>query len=118
MTGTGGAGAVVRPFVASLRSRPGVIGLHRVGESFLTLRVEMPEVWDTVCIEAAAATPVRLVKQTALDALYPNVADPTTVVVKLNGFEVTDESASVADVGGLDGSTFLLTFRHRRAVRS
>ena len=118
MTVTGGASGVVRPFVASLRSRPGVIGLHRAGESFLTLRVEMPEVWDTVCIEAAPATPVRLVKQAALDALYPNVADPTTVVVKLNGWEVKDESASVAAVGGLDGSTFLLTFRLKRPVRA
>jgi len=33
------------------------------------------------------------------------------------GWEVLDEAASLADVGVIDGSILLLTFRRRRPVR-
>ena len=44
-------------------------------------------------------------------------AIPQDFVVKLRGWEVLDESASLADAGVVDGSILLLTYRRRRAVR-
>ena len=38
-------------------------------------------------------------------------------VVKLRGWEILDEAASLADAGVIDGSILLLTFRRRRPVR-
>jgi hypothetical protein len=38
-------------------------------------------------------------------------------VLKLNGWEVLDESASLAATGAVDGSIFLVTGRRRRPVR-
>lgn len=104
------------PFVTSLRARPGTLVLGNAPR--LTLRVEMPEVWDAVRIQAPGSEPVSEVKEAALKALYPNGASYDAFVIKLNGYEVLDESVSLAQAGVLDGSTFLLTFRRRRPVRS
>ena len=52
----------------------------------------------------------------ALAALLP-AADEKGYVMKLRGWEVLDEGQSVADVGAIDGSIFLLTNRRRRPVR-
>jgi hypothetical protein len=38
-------------------------------------------------------------------------------VMKLRGHEVVHEGATVRAAGAREGSTFLLTFRHRRPVR-
>jgi hypothetical protein len=38
-------------------------------------------------------------------------------VLKLNGWEVLDETASLAATGAVDGSIFLVTNRKRRPVR-
>jgi hypothetical protein len=85
----------------------------------ITLRVEMPEVWDTVRIAVLPVEPVLAVKVAALQALYPE-ADPelhADFVVKLRGWEILDEAASLTEAGAIDGSILLLTFRRRRAVR-
>jgi len=116
--GSGAAENVQEPFVATLRSQPTAIRLGTDGEPRLTLRVQMPEVWDVVRIEAPATTPVRMVKQRALDVLYPDFGDSDAFVMKLNGIEVRNEDATIADAGAKDGSIFLLTFRRRRPVRS
>ena len=106
------------PFTANLRSRPGtVVRLGEAGEAVITLRVQIPEVWDAVRVETPLAEPVLSVKVRALDALFPNAEFHEDFVVKLNGFEVLDENASVAEAGAVDGSIFLLTHRRRRAVR-
>ena len=104
------------PFVTSLRARPETLVLGNAPR--LTLRVEMPEVWDAVRIQAPGAEPVSQVKEAALKALYPNGASYADFVIKLNGYEVLDESVPLSQAGALDGSTFLLTFRRRRPVRS
>jgi hypothetical protein len=57
------------------------------------------------------------VKIAALRSLYPDVDHPDNWVIKLGGFEVLDESASLAEAGAVDGSIFLLTGRRRRPVR-
>ena len=48
---------------------------------------------------------------------YPGGELHEDFVLKLRGWEVLDESASLADVGAVDGSIFLLTHRRRRPVR-
>lgn len=108
------------PFVTSLRSRPGTIRLGDPSRPYITLRVEMPEVWDTVRIETPTDEPIAVVKERALSALYPdaNTAGEGDFVLKLNGYEVLDEDASINATGAVDGSTFLLTFRRRRPVRA
>ena len=105
------------PFVSQLRARPGVVRLGTDGEPRISLRVQMPEVWDAVRIESPPAGSVAAVKASALAALYPEGEPSHSFVVKLNGYEVLDEAVSVTDAGAKDGSTFLLTYRRRRPVR-
>ena len=105
------------PFVSTLRARAATIRLDGDGGETITVRVQMPEVWDTVRVEAPIAAPVIAVKARAIGALCPEVRFPDDLVVKLNGFEVLDERMSLAEAGAIDGSTFLLTFRRRRPVR-
>ncbi len=104
------------PFVATVRSRPNVIRLDAPGESKISVRVQVPEVWDVVRIDTPVAQPVLAVKRAALAALLPRAA-LDDYVVKLRGFEVLDEGASLAEAGAIDGSIFLVTNRRRRPVR-
>ena len=53
----------------------------------------------------------------ALDAFGQHHHPPVDFVMKLRGFEVLDEQAPVPVAGAREGSTFLLTYRHRRPVR-
>jgi hypothetical protein len=107
---------VSAPFVTILRARGSTIRLTPEGGPAITIRVEMPEVWDVVRLVAAAEQPVIDVKTAALNALFPDAA-PEEMVVKLRGWEILDENASLTDAGVIDGSILLLTFRRRRAVR-
>ena len=104
------------PFVAQLRARPETIRLGTPGEPVITVRVQVPEVWDTVRIDAPPDTSVLVLKQHALDALMPG-AEPAAWITKLRGFEVLDETASLSSAGVLNGSTLLVTSRRRRPVR-
>lgn len=107
------------PFVAGLRSRKTTIQLSPAGAGAITIRVEMPEVWDVVRIVVAPSEPVLAVKVRALQALYPEAGASlhSDFVVKLRGWEILDEAASLTDAGVIDGSILLLTFRRRRPVR-
>ena len=105
-----------RPFVTELRTREGAIRVGG-GTPSLTLRVEVPEVWDVVVVETSPSTAVADVKRAAVAALLGAGVDPDEIVMKLRGFEVLNESASVADTGAVDGSIFLATYRRRRPVR-
>ena len=105
------------PFVTSLRSRPTMVRLVPETTPSIAIRVEMPEVWDVVSLAVEPATPVLTVKTRALEVLYPEARTHTEFVVKFRGWDILDESASLADVGVVDGSILLLTFRHRRPVR-
>jgi hypothetical protein len=79
--------------------------------------VQLLESWDVVRVETPATERVGALKAEALAALQPN-GDPADVfVLKLNGYEILDESVSVADTGAKNGSTFLVTYRRRRPVR-
>jgi len=106
------------PFTSTLRSRPEAIRLGTGSEPVITLRVQVPEVWDTIRIDAPADTPISVVKERALQALMPDEASQHAgFVMKLAGWEVLDERASLATAGARQGSIFLLTNRRRRPVR-
>jgi hypothetical protein len=106
------------PFVAQIRSRPGVLRLAEPGQPTITVRAQVLEVWDTVRVEVSPSEPVLTVKVRALEALYPEAEFHDDFVVKINGFEVLDENASVAESGAVDGSTYLIAYRRRRPIRN
>jgi hypothetical protein len=108
---------MIPPFTAQLRSRPGVVRLGVGNEPTVTVRVQVPEVWDTVRVDAPPDTPVVAVKQAALGVLMPDVSFHEGFVMKLAGWEVLDENASIVEAGAKNGSIFLLTERRRRPVR-
>ena len=105
------------PFVQQLRSRRDPLQLAAPGAPTISVRVEMPEVWDTVRAVVSPDEPVISLKLRALDALYPDAELADDFVVKLRGWEVLDEQASLAAVGAVNGSIFLITHRYRRPVR-
>ena len=105
------------PFVAQLRSRPGIVRLGADGQPRITVRVQLAEAWDTLRVETPSGESVAALKSEALAALVPNGDPPEAFVVKLNGFEVLDENVSIAESGATNGSTFLLSYRRRRPVR-
>ena len=107
------------PFVARLRTGGGrkPIDLSRGAADSITVRVEIPEVWDAVRITTSANEPVVSIKRAALEALAPADERGDEYVIKLRGWEVLDEALSLSDAGAINGSIFLLTHRRRRAVK-
>ncbi|HEY9230066.1 MAG TPA: hypothetical protein VIP11_25665 [Gemmatimonadaceae bacterium] len=107
------------PFVTTLRARRATINLAPDGVPTITVRVEMPEVWDVVRIVVSPNEPALVVKIAALEALFPEAEEAFhgDFALKLRGWEILDEAASLTDVGVIDGSILLLTFRRRRPVR-
>ena len=105
------------PFVGQLRARRDVLQLAEPGAPAISVRVEMPEVWDTVRAIVSPDAPVISLKLQALDVLFPDGELQEDFVMKIRGWEVLDEQASLAAVGAVNGSIFLLTHRYRRPVR-
>jgi hypothetical protein len=105
------------PFVGQLRARRDAIQLAAPGAPGISVRVEMPETWDTVRFVASPDEPVISLKMRALDALFPDGELHEDFVMKIRGWEVLDEQSSLAAVGAVNGSIFLLTHRYRRPVR-
>jgi hypothetical protein len=104
-------------FAQQLRVHGEPVQLARPGDDVIHLRVEVPEVWDTVRVEASPDEPVRAVKIHALERLQGGGRGHERYVVKLRGIEVLDETASLRDLDVRDGSTLLITSRLRRPVR-
>ncbi len=100
-----------------LRSRRDAIALGNDGPGAITVRVQMPELWDTVTVRCADGTSSAALKQVVLDAFGERHHPASDYVLKLRGFDVLDEGAPVTVAGAREGSTFLMTFRHRRPVR-
>ena len=103
-------------FVNTIRSRATALSVAPAGSATITVRVEVPEVWDTVKAVVSPEQPVSVLKSAALGALSPE-GRVEAYVLKLHGWEVLDETASIRDTGAVDGSIFLLTHRKRRPVR-
>lgn len=105
-------------FVTTLRARGAPIRLVAEGTAPIwTVRAQSAEAWDAVRLEVLPGTSVREVKQAAMADLMPDVDELDAYVVKLGGFEVMNEAASLQAVGAADGSTFLIMARRRRPVR-
>ena len=106
------------PFAASIRARPDTVRVGVPGPDAWMIRAQMPELWDMVRFEIPPTASVMTLKEHTLAALKPEDAgNPNAFVVKLNGIEVLDEDATLADVGAKNGSSFLLMYRRRRPVR-
>lgn len=105
------------PFVAQLRARTSTIRLVPSGAPGITIRVEMPEVWDAVRMVTSLKEPVLTVKVRALEALFPEAEMHGDFVLKFRGWDVLDEASSLGDLGIGDGAILLLTHRRRRPVR-
>jgi len=110
---------VKAPFVSSLRSRAKTLELAPAGSAdAITIRVEMPEVWDVVRVSVLPTDSVLVVKERALQELFPEgTAVPDDFVLKLRGWVVLDELESLDAAGVINGSILLLTHRRRRPVR-
>jgi hypothetical protein len=110
--------APTRPFVAQLRTRgEAIVMAPDHATDAITIRVQLPEVWETLTIVASAAEPVVTVKQRALAKLYPQARSHEDFILKLRGWEILDEHATLRDAGLTNGSILLLTHRRRRAVK-
>ena len=103
------------PFVQSVRTRPEALQVSGDGR-MLRVRVEIPELWDVVKVQAGESATVLDVKVAVLAELLP-MAYELDYVMKLRGLEVLDEGCTLAESGAIDGSIFLLSHRRRRPVR-
>jgi hypothetical protein len=108
---------VTTRFVNQLRARGDIIQLAASDASAITVRVEMPEKWDTVKVAVSPTASARALKVAALNVLFPSMEAPEAFVLKFRGWEVLDEDASLTDVGVVNGSILLLTHRRRQPVR-
>ncbi|HYN82048.1 MAG TPA: hypothetical protein VES88_11140 [Gemmatimonadaceae bacterium] len=105
------------PFVTGLRTNGAVLELASGDEPVLHIRVQVMDLWDSVRVDAPPTEPVLSVKGAALAAQYPDGAETDDYVVRLHGFEILDETQSLAAAGVRDGSILLLVARRRRPVR-
>ena len=105
------------PFVTELRTGDDVIRVGGGNGSVLHLRVQAAELWDTHRVDAPASASVFSVKTAALDRFFPVGYNAAEFVVKLRGFEILDEEATLESTGVRDGSTLLLSRRRRRPVK-
>ena len=104
-------------FVSQLRARSSTIRLVPAGASGISIRVEMPEVWDTIRIVVSPREPLLTVKVRSLEALFPEAELHNDFVLKYRGWEILDEASPLADLGIGSGAILLLTHRRRRPVR-
>lgn len=104
-------------FVTQLRTNREPIALAQAGPGAITLRVEVAELWETVCVVASPDTPTVDVKRRVVADFFPNHQFLDDFVLKLHGWEMLDERASLANSGVVDGSILLLAYRRRRPVR-
>jgi WXG100 protein secretion system (Wss), protein YukD len=86
-----------------------------VSES-LRLRVTVHDAWDEVPLDLPAAASVAELKRAALDATKVR-RDPDEYVLKFRGFELLDESRSLADAGLVPNGAVIVLPRRRRPVR-
>ena len=108
---------MTEPFVSQLRSRTSTIRLVPSGATGITIRVEMPEVWDVVRLLVSPKEPLLTVKVRSLEALFPEAELHSDFVLKFRGWEILDESSPLSELGIENGAILLLTHRRRRPVR-
>ena len=104
------------PFVTTIRARGEPLKLGSDTGSILHLRAQVLEAWDAIRVAADPSASVKSLKQLALRELYPDAGKEDEYVVKLNGFEILDESAPISSTAAKNGSIFLIADRRRRPV--
>ena len=77
------------PFVAQLRAGTATIDLSAGASDAITIRVEMPEVWNVVRVSVSPSEAVLAVKVSALEALFPQAVAHEDFVLKLRGWEIS-----------------------------
>ena len=87
------------------------------GADELRLKVWVEDVWYSVPIAAAPDWAVERVKQEALRAGVGIAVDPGRYEVKFRGALVTDERASLADLGVPTGAALAVLNAARRPAR-
>jgi hypothetical protein len=74
------------------------------------------DAWDEVPLDLPSAASVAELKRAALEATRVN-RDPDEYVMKFRGFELLDESRSLADAGLVPNGAVIVLPRRRRPVR-
>ena len=88
-----------------------------VGERF-AVRVMVTDVWDQVFLAAEPTTTVTDLKRQALtQALKRAQVRPEDYVVKFRGAQVLDESTTLAALGAVPNSPFIILPARRHPVR-
>ena len=82
----------------------------------LRLRVTVQDAWDEVPLDLPMAASLAQLKRAALDATKVR-RDPDEYVLKFRGFELLDESRSLADAGLVPNGAVIVLPRRRRPVR-
>jgi hypothetical protein len=82
----------------------------------LTVRVWVPEVWDTVTLTLSPETTVGALKQAALEAATGRRPRAEHYVVKHRG-ALVDEHRTLAELGVRDGAPFIVLPSRRQPVR-
>ena len=83
----------------------------------MKVRVQLYEKWDRMSFDVNPESPVASLKRDALAEFGLNTALAADYEIKLNGWEIRSELESVTASGAKDGSTFLVAYRRRKAVR-
>ena len=82
----------------------------------LRLRVMVQDAWDEVPLDLSSAASLADLKRAALEATKVT-REPDDYVLKFRGFELFDESRSVADAGLVPNGAVIVLPRRRRPVR-
>lgn len=82
----------------------------------LRLRVTVQDAWDEVPLDLPSAASLAELKRAALEATKVN-RNPDEYVLKFRGFELLDESRSLADAGLVPNGAVIVLPRRRRPVR-
>jgi len=99
------------------RTHGAALALGADDATAITVRVQLPELWETIAVRCGSAVSAAALKAAALEAFGQRLHPAHEYVMKLRGHEVRDEASTVSAAGARDGSTFLLTYRHRRPVK-
>lgn len=82
----------------------------------LRLRVMVQDAWDEVPLDLSSAASLADLKRAALEATKVT-REPDDYVLKFRGFELFDESRSLADAGLVPNGAVIVLPRRRRPVR-
>lgn len=82
----------------------------------IRLRVTVQDAWDEVPLDLPSGTSLAELKRAALDATKVR-RDPDEYVLKFRGFELFDESRTLADAGLVPNGAVIVLPRRRRPVR-